>query len=632
MTLLTHEEVVYDLETDGLLEDVTIIHCMVIICINTGKLDYYNDHDDQGKTGGILEGLERLHVAKWTCGHNIDGYDYEVIKKLHPKLVPLGESFDTLIVSKLIYSDMKATDFAFMKKHYKDLPGFLIGSHGLKAWGYRLGDNKGDYDGGWEFWSPEMQTYCNQDGRVTEKLFRKFHKKNYSMEAIELEHGVSHIIRRQITYGFPFNVPEAHKLKTELEIIRDGLKVKLREEFGSWYARKGKLERDSFWCHDGVKRKVPFTLLPKQDNKTHGYVKGRPLTAIKLVEFNAASRDHIGSRLVAKYKWKPTEFGKDGKPTVDEDIMKHLKYPCMPDIMQYLMIDKRLGMISEGKQAWLKKEVNGRIHGNVNVNGAVTGRMTHNAPNVAQTPANDAEYGERCRALFTVGAGKKLVGADASGLELRVLAHFMARWDGGKYAKTVCEGKQEEGTDIHTVNQKAAGLPTRPMAKTFIYGFLYGAGDAKIGSIVDGTSKEGKQLKEKFLAGLPALSSLVSLVKSKVIPRQISYIRGLDGRMVPIRHQHAALNTLLQSGGAIIMKKALVILDDSLQEKGLVPGMDYEFVANIHDEFQLEVSEEHAELVGHAAVMAIEEAGKHFNFKCPLTGSYATGYTWKETH
>jgi DNA polymerase I-like protein with 3'-5' exonuclease and polymerase domains len=249
--------------------------------------------------------------------------------------------------------------------------------------------------------------------------------------------------------------------------------------------------------------------------------------------------------------------------------------------------------------------------------------MTHSGPNLAQVPSVKAPYGEECRALFMVPKGRKLVGADASGLELRCLAHYMGRWDHGEYAKVILEG------DIHSVNQTAAGLPTRDNAKTFIYAFLYGAGDAKIGSIIGKGKKAGAALKAKFLRGLPARGNLLEAVK-KAAAR--GYVIGLDGRHIYVRSEHAALNTLLQGAGAIVMKKALVLLDDELHYRGYVPGVDYEFVLNIHDEFQIECREEIADDVAEAAVAAIRAAGRHFNFRCPLDGEAKVGRNWAETH
>jgi DNA polymerase I-like protein with 3'-5' exonuclease and polymerase domains len=260
--------------------------------------------------------------------------------------------------------------------------------------------------------------------------------------------------------------------------------------------------------------------------------------------------------------------------------------------------------------------------------------MTHSDPNVNCPKIRKGknkeilygfagEYGYECRACFGPRPGWWQVGADASGLELRMLAHYMAQYDNGEYVKQVTEG------DVHTYNQKAAGLDNRDQAKTFIYAFLYGAGDEKIGKIVKGTSSDGADLKERFLKGLPALGKLKDDIAECV---QQGFIVGLDGRRIPIRSQHAALNTLLQSGGAIVMKTALVIRDDILRKK-FVYGSDYADILNVHDEFQSEAkNKDIAEEIGSVSVASIRNAGVHLKLQCPLDGEHKIGKSWAECH
>ena len=215
-----------------------------------------------------------------------------------------------------------------------------------------------------------------------------------------------------------------------------------------------------------------------------------------------------------------------------------------------------------------------------------------------------------------------LVGADASGLELRMLAHYMGDEN---YVKTVTEGSSKDGTDVHTVNQRAAGLSTRDQAKTFIYAFLYGAGDAKIGSIVGGSARDGERLKSAFLKGTPALQRLRNTIAAYAAK---GYVPGLDGRKIWVRSEHAALNSLLQGAGAIVMKQALVLLEKHLPRAGVF----YKFVANVHDEWQIETKPEMADTVGKLAVQSIREAGEHFQLRCPLDGEYKYGTSWRDTH
>jgi DNA polymerase I-like protein with 3'-5' exonuclease and polymerase domains len=612
---------IFDNETNGLIPELDRIHCIAMRDTNKGETHRANDH---GSKLSIEGGVRMLQEAADICGHNIIGFDIPATQKVYPWFVPKGRVWDTLIMSQLIFTNLTDDDFDRIRQHERDIaagrriagifPKKLIGKHSLEAWGWRMGLWKGDYSDmmkakgldPWESWNQEMDDYCVQDIRVTTKLYDKLMAQGFSEESIRLEHDIAPILRRQEAYGFLFDKEKGLELEATLVGLRAELVEKLRAVFPPWQAKAG-------------------ILIPKRDNKAKGYFTGVPFQKWKTVTFNPGSRQHIAGRLTALYGWKPTEFTNDGKPKMDETTLEGLKYPEIPLLIEYLTVEKRLGQLSEGKQAWFKAvKADGRIHGRVNQNGAVTGRMTHSNPNMAQVPSSGSLYGPECRALFMVPKGKKLVGADASGLELRCLAHFMGRWDAGAYAKVILEG------DVHTTNMLAAGLSDRNQAKTFIYAFLYGAGDAKIGSIVGGGAKRGAELKAQFLKGLPALAALIKAIQTAC--REKGYLKGLDGRKLHVRSPHAALNTLLQGAGAIVMKKALVLLDRRLQEMGLNPGTDYEFVGNIHDEWQIEVSEEHADAVGAAATDAIFRAGEHFGFRCPLAGEFKVGNNWHDTH
>ncbi|WP_423373206.1 DNA polymerase [Stenotrophomonas maltophilia] len=609
---------VFDCETNGLLDELDTIHCISLQEVDEtgaprGPILSANDHGTGEMT--VRQAVERLKKAKRVVGHNIAGFDIPAIAKVFPDF-KVQAYFDTLLMSTLVYPDLKDRDFKARKKQGANpvLPGKLIGRHALEAWGYRLGRWKGDYAAQmaargldpWAQWSQEMDDYCDQDVAVTQALFALLMSKGLPTEAIELEQAVAPILSRQQRYGYLFDQEKARELECILVSRRTALEAELRKVIPPWKV---------------VKRKF----VPKRDDKRRGYVKGVEVTTYKDVVFNPASRQHIADRLTAMYGWQPQEFTEKGQPKIDEEVLGALKFPIIPLLLEHFIVNKRLGQLAEGDEAWLKAiKKDGRIHGSVNQNAAVTGRMTHSKPNIAQVPKCGVPYGKECRSLFCVPTGKLQVGADASGLELRCLAHFMAKHDGGEYAKVILEG------DIHSVNQSAAGLPTRDNAKTFIYAFLYGAGDAKLGSIVGKGRQAGAKLRSKFLAGLPALEKLVRGVKKRAAEK--GYLIGLDGRKLHIRSDHAALNTLLQSAGALVMKKALVILDADLQAAGLVPGVHYEFLANVHDEWQIEVDEDKAEFVGKTAQAAIRKAGDYFGFRCPLDGEFKIGRNWAETH
>ena len=650
---------IIDIETDGFLEELTQIYCAWGYDTETEEWSCFNN---QNNGQGSIEDFIAYCSEGDLLAHFGIGFDYLAMWKLYPDWKPKGKLYDSVLESQLIWPNLRSMDFARLNKRaFKDFPRKLIGSHSLKAWGWRLGEYKEDFSPSdyldwskvtvghcsdlyaplhpntplrtnkWRKrdiaermplnvlpmhtwanigWSQEMEDYCKQDVQVTKEFKELIDSKNYSQKAIELETDFSLIIKRQEMFGWKFNEEKAAKLHEKLQIREAALADELRSYFPDWV--------------------VETTLIPKVNNKTRGYVKGVPFIKKKTLSFNPSSGDHIAARLSAEFGWKPTVFNEgDGKPTVDEKTLKPLTYPPIKPLLEYLMIDKRLGMLAEGKQAWLKAVKGGRIYGRVNTLGAVTGRCTHSNPNVAQVPSGGSPYGKECRELFGVDAGYTLVGADASGLELRCLAHYMAAIDGGVYGDIILNG------DIHTENQRAAGLPTRDNAKTFIYGFLYGAGDGKIGEIVNGTSKDGASLRKSFLEKLPALKALTEGVKAKA--KKTKTLKGLDGRILSVRSQHAALNTLLQSAGALIMKRALVELEVLLQEADLKNSWqsdspDYEFVGNIHDEYQIQVKDEHVETVKSLCPISMTKAGEFFSFRCRIDGEAQSGTDWSHTH
>ena len=606
---------VFDIETNGLLDKEDLkIHCIGIHDLDNG---WYKVYDN--KTNLIDTAIRMLNRADLLIGHNILGFDIPALQKVNAGLfvkfeLTTQKTIDTLILSRLMHPDIKEKDFNGYKKNIPWIKAnaSLIGSHSLKAWGYRLGCHKGAYSEttNWGEWTQEMSDYCLQDVKVTATLFNMLNRVRYSKDAIDLEHDIADICNRQSDDGFPFDVKEATKLYSTLIGKRAELEVELKEEFGSWWEHKGLVE---------PKRTMNF-----KDRERPDVIEGCKYTRILHTDFNPNSREQIGKRLIDLYKWQPTIFTNNGLPKVDEAVLKDLKYPAAKLLTEYLMLQKRIGQLAEGKQAWLKVEREGKIHGRVNTMGAVTSRCTHSNPNVAQVPSVSAPYGKECRSLFHAPLGSLLVGVDVSGLELRCLAHYMYSFDEGKYATQLLED------DIHTVNQLAAGLESRSQAKTFIYAFLYGGGDERIGEIVGGGKGQGRKLKNSFLKKTPALKELRDAVRKQV--KDKGWLRGLDGRRVPIRSEHAALNSLLQSAGAIICKRWLVIFHALLQEKNIDKGVTQ--VAFVHDEVQLLVngSEDKARVVGEVCIDAIRLTGEYYNFKLPLTGEFNIGRNWADTH
>lgn len=607
---------VFDIETNGFLEQTTVVHSLVIQNVGTGEVISCTDHPYKPKNKNVRvmtidEGVD--YLINWrgaVCGHNIIKFDNPALKKLFTHFTLRAEVMDTLTASRLIWSDLKERDFKFKRKN-KWFPGKLMGSHGLKAWGYRLGERKDEFgeDTDWQNWSWEMQDYCEQDVTVNVKLLLHIIRKLYPLEPLILEHEFQDVIWAQEQFGFPFDVKAAQELYSVLASRRAELQEQLQKLFPP------------------MVKKTPFT--PKANNRKMGYVKGVPTFKTKTIPFNPGSRPQIGERLM-ELGWKPEEFTPSGQPKVAEETLMKLPYPEAQVIAEYLMIQKRLGMLAEGKYAWLKLEKNGRIHGGVITNGAVSGRCTHMNPNVAQVPSVGVPYGKECRALFYAPDDWVIVGCDAAGLELRCLAHFITKFDGGEYMRILLEG------DIHSANQEAAGLPERSHAKRFIYAFLYGAGNELLGSILEPKASPekqaavGKKLRTRFLKQTPALKRLIDTVQAAVKRR--GYLKGLDGRKLHPRSLHSCLNLLFQSAGALIMKKATVLLHQELHRRGYVFGKDYGNVAHVHDEYQLLSRPDIADEVGEVAVWAIVQAGEHFGFRCPLDGEYKIGQNWAETH
>ena len=593
---------IFDIETNGLLRTVDKLHCIAIFDTETEELTSYS-----GNT--LKEGLEKLMKAEELIGHNIVKYDIPTLQKLYPSFNPKCRIFDTLLMSKLVYPDIGELDDRNIRKGV--FPKKLRGKYSLKAWGYRLKEYKGDYceqEDCWAEWSIDMQRYCEQDVMVTKKLFDLLKSKEISETSIDIEHKFAKIIGLQEQRGVCFDKQKAVEFAANL----------IKE--------KADIERELKLAFPNEIREETF--IPKVNNKTKGYIKGQPFIKRYEIEFNPSSRQMLAERLIKKYSWKPTKLSPTGLPVIDEEVISELNYPEAPLLQRYFLVTKTLGQLADGRNAWLKLENDSVIYGGVDTIGAVTGRCTHNSPNLAQVPSGHSAFGKECRELFKARQKWRFVGCDASGLELRMLAHYM---NDENYTHEILHG------DIHTANQKAAGLPTRDNAKTFIYGFLYGAGDEKVGSITGKGSAEGKRIKAKFLKSLPKLAKLTKGVKQRISER--GYLKGIDGRILKVREQYKGLNVLLQSAGAIVMKKALCILYDDCVSKGWIKDNWYlsddnliYFILNIHDEYQAEVSPEIVEEYKVMAVDAIRKAGEFFNMRCPLTGEAKEGENWYQTH
>lgn len=498
-------------------------------------------------------------------------------KKIDTFIMHNGISFDAPLLNKFTGSDIKVDqidDTLIKSQLYNPIRD---GGHSLESWGNFFNHKKGDYHD-FSHFNEEMLKYCYTDTAVTMETYDYLQEegKKFSNESYDLERKVRSIVDKQQSNGFAFDLMKGMTLEAKLMDELHSLEEKAHDMF-------------------------PPTIVELK-------------TKTKEIPFNIASRKQIAERLMKK-GWKPTKKTDKGNVIVNEAVLDTIDMPEAKMFSRYFLLQKRTGLLKAWIQACSEQE---RVHGRVLTLKTITGRMAHHSPNMAQVPAVYSPYGKECRELWTVSNTDthQLVGTDASGLELRCLAHYM---NDAKFTNEVLTG------DVHTANMKAAGLSNRDQAKTFIYAFLYGAGPAKIGSVVGGNSSDGQKLIGKFLKNMPALNKLrkdIGAVASKGL------IRGLDGRMLHIRHEHAALNTLLQGAGAVVCKRWLVEMDRMIWEHGL----DAKLVASVHDEYQFEVAKPDIESFTKITKEAMYTTQEILNFKCDLDSDFKVGNNWAETH
>ncbi len=584
------KQLVFDIETDDV--KATKVWCICTLDVDTGEEKTFTYEN-------LDEGVEHLEGADKLIGHNIIGFDVPVLEKLTGAKLSGKNLVDTLVLSRL-FNPVRE------------------GGHGLESWGYALGVPKIEFDE-YQTFSQDMLDYCVQDVRLNFRVFQELKKlsKGFTPEAVKIEMETYKIICRQRDKGFMLDIPKAEELLSEISGKIDDVVVKVHQRFEPkkqtrylypQFSKTGSLMKtaiDNFGKNTRL-GPIEFSQMEEAVNANGKNVK---IPRVELTDFNLGSRKQIGEYLM-EFGWEPKVFTPTGQPQVDEKILSKVDIPEAALICDYLMYQKRIAQI----ESWLKAAENSRVHGFVNSNGTITGRMTHNSPNLAQVPSSNSPYGKDCRACWTVPRGYKLVGIDASGLELRMLAHYLNDED---YTNEIVNG------DVHTANQRSAGLESRNQAKTFIYALLYGAGNEKLGSVAGGGAKLGSQLRKSFFDNLPSFRTLTTRVERAAAK---GYLKGIDGRKVFIRSKHAALNSLLQSAGAIVMKKALIIFNEKIAH------LDAHFVANVHDEWQIEAEETIADSVGNLGVESIIQAGVELNLNCPLDGEYNVGSNWSETH
>lgn len=586
-------KIVVDIETDLSHKK---IHLAVTKNLDTGEV----------KTWKAATGLnDYLSKATVLIGHNIIGFDAPILNRIWKTKIKLSNIFDTLIASRLLDPSREQ-------------------GHSLEAWGNVLGYQKINYRAIWlwlqgfegtqvskeekiadglEFDYPHagaLEHYCVRDVEVCAKLYAhllvEFNSKGFSQESIDLEHKVAAIISEQERNGFKLDTVHATCLLVDI---------------------KGKMAG----IYEQMQHRWPPYEVARVSEKT-----GKQLKPL-LVTFNPGSRKQIGEKL-KELGWKPKQFTETGQPIVDEGTLSKItNIPEAAMIAEYLMLQKRVAQI----ESWLEAvKDDGRVHGKVITNGAVTGRATHSSPNMAQIPNTSSVYGKECRECWTIEEGNVQVGVDLSGIELRCLSHYM---QDPEWQRELLEG------DVHWKNTQAFGLvpmgtektdskehkDARNLSKTLCYSVLYGAGPAKVGSTVGGGAKEGDKLIKNFMRNTPSLDKLSKKVLKFAAK---GYVPALDGRMVWVRSEHAALNSLLQSAGAIIAKQWLVCMTEELKKQKI----PYKLLAWVHDEVQLETTKEYGDVVGKIVTEAATMAGEVLSFRCPVAAEYRVGANWYDCH
>lgn len=645
--------IVFDIETTPKPKDKRLwpekIHCIVLWPVGTGLV--YPQAFVAQDEGDLEKAVAWLMKADRLIGHDIARFDLPVLRHFFPKFREWhGQVFDTLAASRMSHIatlEERSREFrerADPAEREKTMPADLVRKHKLEAWGYRLRIPKryADVDESfYETYSEELLHRCVSDVKLTRALYdfllSRGAKDGWPVSSelsVLVESEVSGILGEMERNGVGFDRAGAVELYAKLVEERERLILSLREQVPAW---------------DVVEIVTPGRTQTKRKNVPYPtkVEKGSPYGRRIVIEFNPASPQHRVKVLKEQYGWEPVKKTKSGASWMtDEDTLRDLPYPIIPDLIAYMTVCKRLGQISEGKSAWLNCETQGRIHGAVHATGTRTSRGAHFSPNLGQVPRVNSLYGPECRALFRpTRPGWVQVGVDAKGLELRLLGHRLHPFDKGAFVAQVLD------RDVHTEWMKITGLLSRDHQKEFIYGYLYGAGSVRLGlmylndlykaglwsaegrswyAIVKEARKHGERLKKKLRERVEGLDQLLVECSKSVNNR--GWWRGLDGRILCHHSEHGALNDVLQSDGAVVMKYAMVIANGVLTNTLGPPGENWALMLWVHDEIQYECPREHALPLSLVVAQSIEEAGKKLEVRCPMEGDVKIGLNWGETH
>lgn len=552
---MPQRNVIWDVEGDGLLDTVSKIHCMGFIDADTEE-EFLFDPDTNG---GVEEGFRWMdREVACIIGHNIQDYDFRACKKVYPKLFHQPESYwDTLLMVRQVWPAETLLGPDLNRYQRGLMPGNLMKRHSLKAWGYRLGEYKGDPGGGWDVWTPSMSSYMMQDCRVNLKLWKLIRKRigwdnpapdTYVWPELPfwIERECSAIIRQQESVGVWFDREAAIKLASELKTLQHSLGEKLTAAFKPWWQPKDPVETG---MRPKAARKVkrpdlPNVTIPRYGKKgsplkpyigppIEEYHPDAPYVRVEWTEFNPKSRHHLAQRLRAEYGWEPTQFTETGLPLVDEGAIKAIDESVIGSdlkqtILDYFVVSKTLGYLVDGKENWLDCcDPNQRIHGQMDPLGTITTRANHFKPNLGNIPAVEVKetkdpvtrkvihkepilglaggYGYECRGLFGPEPGWELTGMDASSLELIGLGHYLWPFDEGELSARVCDPER----DPHYEHGEITGLP-RSDTKTATYCYIYGGGPPKVGVTVGWKPEEEEALLKD---GAKSISGWVRFLK-----------------------------------------------------------------------------------------------------------------------
>jgi len=545
----------------------------VVIDIETDAIDATMIHClcsldlDTGEEKTFFDNSASDYIKKFdkVVAHNGIGFDFPVLARLWGLHLNFDQIVDTYVMSMLFNPAIEK-------------------GHSLKVWGQRLALHKTEYEGGFDQLSDEMVDYCAQDVRVAAKLYKYLvdAMQDFSEQSIRDEHRMKIVADRVSRTGFRLDREKTTALYNRLMQEQDQIAVDCASLF-------------------------PPRIEERYSEKTGKRLKD------KVTEFNPSSRQQIAERLM-ELGWKPRVFTETGQAKVDERTLGECDLDVAKKLAKYFLLQKRTSQI----KSWLKRcSSDSRVHCRYRTLGAITNRMSCVEPNLQQVPAVRVEYGKECREVWGAEPGKILLDTDAAGLELRVLAHYM---DDERFTREILEG------DVHTANQQMAGLETRDQAKTFIYALLYGAGDAKIGAVVNGSASDGAQLRARFMANMPAYKRLSEAVIRK--GESAGKLKALDGRILRVRSAHASLNTLIQGSSAVLMKKWFMYVDHHLRRRNL----DASIVAMVHDELVLESSEKDVDPAKDCVILSIRQVNKAYNLRCELDCDVQVGNNWSEIH